>query len=354
MLFHFIVPLKFKNVVAFAWLSLNSLKVKRLAMARKICLILILWMALTPHASAQSAYSDRALKLLHSISTDSLAAFQFPFSDTMRTRWERLPGQRMGYKLSHFTEVQKIALHELMRSCLSTQGYLTVTSLMFNEDIQQKFEPNLGRNEYWAEIFGNPSDSAYWGWKLEGHHLSLNFTFHGNAMLSNSPFLVSTNPSNSITDTARAGMILLYKEEELGRQVVNSFTPDQLKIGYNPRKKTATVYSEQDKTAIHVPDEGIYYRNLNIPQQAIAQALITEYFANFNPGEVPTVAAFCNRNLRFFYVESREKGSPHYYRFENGKQIIEYENSGNHIHCFWRTENDFGRLATTSLPHHGN
>ena len=320
----------------------------------KKILFFILYLFIAVQGFAQSPYSERALKLLNSISKDSLPAFQFPFSDTMRTKWERLPGQRMGYKLSHFTEPQKIALHELLRSCLSTQGYLTVTSLMFNEDIQQKVEPNLGRNEYWAEIFGNPSDTSYWSWKLEGHHLSLNFTFHGNAMISNTPFLVSTNPSNSITDSVRAGMILLYKEEELARQLVNRFTPEQLKIGYSPRKKTAIVFSEQDKNAIHVPDEGIYFRDLDPAQQSLAQTLIGEYFANFNPGEIPTVAAFCNRSLRFFYVESREKGNPHYYRFENGKQIIEYENYGNHIHCFWRTNNDFGRLATTSLPHqHG-
>ena len=87
---------------------------------------------------SEPTYSSRAEKLLSAISKDSLAVFQFPFSDTLRTKWERLPGQRMGFKLSHFTEQQKIALHELMRSCLSTAGYLTVTSIMFSEDIQQE------------------------------------------------------------------------------------------------------------------------------------------------------------------------------------------------------------------------
>jgi hypothetical protein len=60
----------------------------------------------------------------------------------------------------------------------------------------------------------------------------------------------------------------------------------------------------------------------------------------------PAVDAFCNERLRFFYVESREKGKAHYYRFENGNQIIEYENYDNHIHCFWRTNNDFGKVVT--------
>ena len=291
----------------------------------------------------QPSYINRVEKFLSCISKDSLAVVQFPFEDSMRMKWERLPGQRMGLKLAHFTETQKIAFHELMRSCLSTQGYLTVTAVMFNEDIQKKFEPTLGRNEYWVEVFGNPSANGFWSWKLEGHHLSLNFTFRGNQMISNSPFLMSTNPANSITDSARAGLIILYKEEELGRQLVNALTEAQLKKGYNSRKKTAIVYSEQDKNNIHVPDEGIYYDELDKDQQRLLKTLVMEYFNNFNPGEVPSVDDFCNKKLRFFYVDCREKGKPHYYRFENGQQIIEYENYDNHIHCFWRTDNDFGK-----------
>ncbi|MEO5594097.1 MAG: DUF3500 domain-containing protein [Chitinophagaceae bacterium] len=313
----------------------------------KVFMLIIVLFSFFSKAVAQSftipSYISRAEKFLAASPKDSLPVFQFPFNDSMRMKWERLPGQRLGYKLSHFTETQKISFHELMRSCLSTQGYLTVTAVMFNEDIQQKFEPALGRNEYWVEIFGNPSANDFWGWKLEGHHLSLNFTFKGNQMIANSPFLVSTNPANSITDTARAGLIILYKQEELGRQLVHSLTAEQQTKGYNSRKKTAIVYSEQDKDNIHVPDEGIYYYQLDKNQQVLVRELVAEYFNNFNPGDTPPINAFCNKKLRFFYVESREKGKAHYYRLENGQQIIEYENYDNHIHCFWRTNNDFGK-----------
>ena len=294
----------------------------------------------------RATYTERAEKFLSGFNTDSLRILQFPFDDSLRGRWERLPGQRLGLKLSHFTELQKIAFHELMRSCLSTQGYLTATSVMFNEDIQQKFEPNLGRNEFWVEFFGIPSENNFWGWKLEGHHLSLNFTFNGNLMISNTPLLMSTNPSNSITDSVRAGLIILYKEEEMGRDLVRSMTPDQLKKAYSSRKKPDIVYSEQDKYHIKVPDEGIYFSELNRGQQELVVKLVTEYFNMFNPGEFISVDRFCNDKLRFFYMDSREKGKAHYYRLENGTQIIEYENYDNHIHCFLRTNHDFGKGLT--------
>lgn len=294
----------------------------------------------------RATYSLRAEKFISAFNQDTLRVLQFPFDDSLRGRWERLPGQRLGLKLSHFTESQKIAFHELMRSCLSTQGYLTATSIMFNEDIQQKFEPNLGRNEFWVEFFGVPSENNFWGWKLEGHHLSLNFTFNGNLMISNTPLLMSTNPSNSITDSVRAGLIILYKEEEMGRELVNSMTSDQLQKAYSSRKKPDIVYSEQDKFNIKVPDEGIYFSELNRGQQELAGKLVMEYFNMFNPGEFITADKFCNNKLRFFYIDSRQKGKAHYYRFENGTQIIEYENYDNHIHCFWRTNHDFGKGLT--------
>ena len=289
------------------------------------------------------SYSARAQNFLSSIGPEKMKSLHFPFEDSLRGKWERLPGERRGMKLSQFDERQKILFHELMRVCLSTQGYLTITSIMFNEDIEQKVEPVLGRNEFWAEVFGDPQAGSFWAWKLEGHHLSLNFTFKGNKMISNSPFLMATNPSNSITDSARAGLVILYKEEEMARGLVNSLSDEELKLAYSNRKKPDSVYGEQDKENIRVPDEGIYFDQLDNGQKILLKALVVEYFNNFNASEIMNTDEFCNTKLRFFYIGSREKGKPHYYRMENGKQMIEYENYGNHIHCFWRTTNDFGK-----------
>lgn len=288
----------------------------------------------------------RAQSFLASFNADTLKIFHFPFEDSMRHKWERLPGVRQGLKLSSFSEKEKILFHELMRACFSTQGYLSVTAVMFNEDIQKKFEPNLGRNEFWMEFFGDPTADNFWGWKLEGHHLSINFAFKGNRMISNTPFLMATNPSNSITDSARAGLIILYKEEELARSLVQSLSPEQMKLGYTSHKKPDSVYSEQDKEHIHSTSEGVHYDQLNKQQQDLLKQLALEYFNNFNQGEIISVNEFCNKNLKFFYMDSKEKGKAHYYRLENGKQIIEYENYDNHIHAFLRTTNDFGKEMT--------
>ena len=193
------------------------------------------------------SYIWLANKFLDSLTAEQKLIAQIKFEDTIRMRWQREPGQRQGLKMDSLSEGQKIAFHELMRGCLSSQGYLKVTAEIFNEDIQKKFEPNLGRNEFWLEIFGNPLAAGLWGWKLEGHHLTVNFTFNGNNMISHTPFLIGSNPANSKTDSVRAGLLILHNEDELARRLVNSFTDAQLKEGYTTEKRPEIVFGEQHK-----------------------------------------------------------------------------------------------------------
>jgi hypothetical protein len=130
------------------------------------------------------------------------------------------------------------------------------------------------------------------------------------------------------------------------KDLVLSSNSEQLKKACSSRKKPEIVYTERGKYHIKIPDEGIYFAVLNEFQKELVKQLVTEYLPMFNPGEIISANEFCNKKLRFFYIDSREKGKPHYYRLENGDQIIEYENYDNHIHCFWRTNHDFGKGLT--------
>lgn len=216
---------------------------------------------------------------------------------------------------------------------------------MFNEDIQKKYEPNLGRNEFWVEIFGNPAEGGLWGWKLEGHHLTVNFTLKDDKVIANTPFLIGSNPANSRIDTARAGLTILNNEDELAIQLINSLNDSQLKAAYTTEKRHDIVYGEKDKQNLKVPEDGVYFKQLTPAQQDLFRTLLDEYIKNFNRGETPAINAILNSDARFFFMENRKSGKEYYYRIWNGKELIECENYGNHIHCFWRSLNDFGKQA---------
>gem|GEM_PF-345768 len=321
-----------------------------ISILRSRCLMLFLamvpvcLMAQNTIASLQSPkYTRLAQNFLDSLTAGQKGQAQVKFDDTIRLHWQRVPGQRQGLKMDSLTEGQKIAFHELMRNCLSSQGYLKVTSVMFNEDIQKKFEPNIGRGEFWVEVFGQPAAGGLWGWKIEGHHLTVNFTFRGDKMISHTPFLIGSNPANGKTDSVRAGLLILHNEDELARRLVNSFNETQLREGYTHEKRPEIVYGEKDRQHINVPPRGIFFNKLSPAQQAVLRSLVEEYINDFHPAELPSLNTILNSNAKFFYMDRKDAAQPYYYRIMNGNILIECENYGNHIHCFWRSGNDFGK-----------
>ena len=297
------------------------------------------------NAQAQDShltYLNSMNHLLHQLSKEELHQCHFAMDTPHRLAWSRLPGKREGLKLTAFSEAQKMALHRLLRAFFPSQGYLKITSIMFNEDIQKKNEPELGKNEYWFSFFGEASPNKRWGWKLEGHHLSINMTLLGNELLAFTPLVLATNPAVTHGDGARDGLAILFQEEELARQLINSFSADQLKEGYSDRKQAETVYGELHKDLKDMPDEGLSISRLNRQQLQILKKLVAEYIQNFQASDVPTLEEILNEKARFFFIGSKTAGKAHYYKIDNGEQFIEYENYDNHIHVLWRNYEDYG------------
>lgn len=291
----------------------------------------------------QPSYMGSIMSVMDLLSPSQQKQCLFELDVAHRTEWSRLPGNRPGLKLTAMSEGQKIAFHRMLRTFFPSQGYLKITAIMFNEDIQQKNEPVLGRNEYWFSIFGEVKEGSQWGWKLEGHHLSLNMSLRGDELLGFSPVTFASNPAVAHSDGDRDGLAILYQEEELARALIQSFSDQQLAEGYSDREKPKAVYGELNKDLADIPDEGISISKLNQDQLQLLQRLVSEYVGNFHSFEVPGVEEILNEKARFFFIGSKIHGSGHYYKIENGEQFIEYENYDNHIHWLWRNGNDFGK-----------
>ena len=48
---------------------------------------------------------------------------------------------------------------------------------------------------YAVTVFGTPGPGAPWGWRLEGHHLSLNFTLVPGKPIAVTPAFFGANPA---------------------------------------------------------------------------------------------------------------------------------------------------------------
>ena len=79
---------------------------------------------------------------------------------------------------------------------------------------------------YWLMLFGSPSREKPWGWRVEGHHLSLNFSAVTSELIATTPAFMGSNPAE-VRDGAHAGLRILGAEEELARALLGSLDDGQ-------------------------------------------------------------------------------------------------------------------------------
>lgn len=291
--------------------------------------------------------------LLATLSPEQKAKACFKFEEAERKNWHFIPRSRLGLSLKEMQPDQRLMAQALLASGLSSRGYGKALGVMSLDAILaelEKGQPNKPVRDpelYFFSIFGTPSDSQPWGWRLEGHHLSLNFTCTGKGPAS-TPAFYGTNPGE-VKQGPRAGLRLLSREEDLGRKLVQSLSAEQ--------KQQAVLSAEAPKDILNdpkreelTPAEGIPVSALNADQKKLAEQIVKEYLGN-HPAAVET--AEWNRiqgdgweNVRFAWMGGIEPGVGHYYRLQGKHFLVEYDNTqngANHPHAVWRDRSrDFG------------
>ena len=297
--------------------------------------------------------SNAANALLSTLSADQKAKAVFTFNDEERLNWHFIPRERKGLSYKLMTHEQRPLALALLNSSLSQQGFIKTTSIMSLEEILKIQEKNTpaGRRDpenYFFSIFGEPSDAGTWGFRFEGHHVAMNFTIVGGKVAS-SPMFFGTNPAE-VKDGPRKGLRVLGHEEDLGRELVKSLTPEQRKVAVLSDvalKDIITMASR--KAALDGQPSGLSAAKLNAKQRVLLQSLLEEYANN-----IPDQGAAARRdqikkagtNMNFAWTGGLERGEGHYYRVQSPAFLVEYDNTqnnNNHVHAVWRDfTGDFG------------
>ncbi|MCH8963234.1 MAG: DUF3500 domain-containing protein, partial [Bacteroidetes bacterium] len=147
----------------------------------------------TPAASMEEA----AQAFLDLLDEDARARAHMAFDSDERFNWHFVPRRRQGLPLKAMTARQQEAAHALLQSALSQRGYEKTTSVIELEGVLGGLESNPARRDsenYYVTIFGTPSKEAPWGWRFEGHHLSLNYTSATDDLVAATPAFFGANP----------------------------------------------------------------------------------------------------------------------------------------------------------------
>jgi hypothetical protein len=308
--------------------------------------------------------SEAARKFLAALNADQKKKAAFAFDDKHRLAWFFTPQQtkdkqptRVGVRMEELSAEQKAAALALLKTGLSEKGYEQATTIMSLEGILNNLEGPKGamvRNPGWYFItmFGEPSNTGPWGWRMEGHHMSVNYTLDKGEVVDATPLMFGANPAD-VKAGPRKGLRTLPEIEDHARALIKSLTPEQDKVA-RQSKQFPEIKENNPRAGVGGPD-GITADKLTADQRKTLTSLLAAYAdrmpADLGEAEMKKARAAEPAKLYFGYSGSPEPGQPYTYRVQGPGFVVEFlnvqadsaKNPANHIHSAWRRlPADFG------------
>jgi hypothetical protein len=332
-----------------------------------------------------------AMGLFDGLTADQRERVLLPFKDPGRTHWNFLPESgRHGLPLAELDRRQEMLAHRLIAESMSIPAYARVVQVMANEHVLRELNlPVFGHvaatfrdaRGYFLTFFGQPQPDTTWGWRLVGHHLSVNVTVADGDLVSATPFLLGAEP-------ARFGPFrILGEEEDAAFVLLDSLTTAQQHqtiIHSRPPAdfvtRTVATIGEVEYAAYHgvgrrdamITDEdrqalayfrayprGIRAGDLSAIQRGHFGDVLASFVERARPGlvgfEMDRIAAAGGvEELHFAWAGGTSIDQPHYFRIQGPATLVEFDNAednANHVHSVWRDpSNDFG--ADLLIQHH--
>lgn len=361
--------------------------------------------ALSPALSPERYEAPTAIKrmlfatwaLLDTLSPDLRAqALIADMDDPRRLDWDFIPKpDRTGVPLFKLDHHQRTLAQTLLKSGLSMRGYSQVLSVMATENLLRELEvvergfgviagEFRSPEGFWFSFFGRPGFEDTWGWRVIGHHLSVNFTIVAQRYLTITPLAMGGMP-------VPAGVLNpLGEHEERALEILNSLPadlreqaivhdvapadfvtrqiplvgaeewPDHVDLGI-----VGYEISETDRERLRFVKSGpsgIKGSDLDGSTLRNVRDLLLRYIET-GPEEIAAhyrdqLLAEDPVHLRFAWAGGTDANTAHYYRVSTANLLVEADNAvaaGQHLHTVWRDlNNDLGHgLLLDHYREHG-
>jgi hypothetical protein len=331
--------------------------------------------SLPSHAQSASRMTAAAKAFIATLDAGQRESTVLPLRGDERTIWSNLPiimVSPKGILVGDMNDAQRLALHDLIRASMSSQGYAKAAGIMRLDDIlhetetarlasdpewrddpfRKAFVATRGSGNYAFALFGEPA-SGDWGWKLAGHHFAVNFTVSG-GRVGFTPMFVGSNPI-TIESGPYAGWMAMPHEASRGIDLMLSLTDAQQKAATIADVVADDVFEGPGRRASLEKYDGLKSDELSAAQMRLLRALVTEYVGNVDFDSAEAQLDLINEagwdELWFSWRGPVDLHGEFYFRVHGPRLLIEYNRQNpTHDHSVMRDPlNDYGE---DWLEHH--
>jgi len=308
-----------------------------------------------------------AERFIGSLAPAQLARTMFPVDDVEWRKWMNQNFYaREGFCFADMTAAQRSAAFALLRVSLSARGFELARNIMrLNETLAELTGDHvfLGEWLYYIQMYGRPSASEPWGWKLEGHHLIINYFVLGDQVVM-TPLFVGSEPVKADSGKYK-GLQVLQEEQRSGLVMLHALSAPQRQQAILSFSKTGNNnLTEAFKDNVVIEYAGLRTEGLTTAARERLRGLIHLYVNNLEDGHTRVRMDEVDRHLSdtwFTWIGDTEPGSVFYYRVQSPVVLIEFDHqqpanlrqfaadpskpTQQHVHCVVRTPNgnDYGR-----------
>ena len=324
------------------------------------------------------AMAGAASAFLSSLTPQQRAAASLPFEGEERMRWAYVPTEifpRKGLILKDMTEPQRKLAHDLLKTGLSQSGYMTATSIMELEIVLGALEDAGATDDarrgakmirdplrYFFSVFGTPGTKGVWGWRVDGHHISVHFTVVDGSLVAGAPTFFGSNPAE-VRSGPKTGLRILGGEEDAGRALLMALDPPRRAKAVLPIDAPGDIITKNKAAVDPLAPAGITAAELTPAQRDLLMKVVDAYSsmvtADVAADRMAKITKAGVEKIAFAWAGEAERGKKHYYRVQGPTFLIEFDNTqddANHVHSVWRDfDGDFGadllREHVSSTPH---
>jgi hypothetical protein len=298
--------------------------------------------------------AEAATTFLAALSAEQRRQATFAVADDERRNWHYIPKSRLGLPLKEMDTSQQQLAYALLSSGLSRQGYGKAMRIMSLEKVLGELEGTAGRFRrdpelYYFTVFGTPSDTAPWGWRVEGHHVSVNVLVVEGSRIAPTPNFFGANPAR-VPQGGLEGLRILAAEEDLARQLLGTLQGQQKSRAVTSPEAPADILTRAEQRVRLDTPTGLAAGDMDEVQRGTLQQLLAEYVHRMPPDvadvRLNQIEKAGKAHIHFAWAGAEAPGEPHYYRLQGPSFLVEYDNTqnnANHIHSVWRdVEGDWG------------